>query len=97
MKLKHDTKHTISFIKELTKKMASKPSPNSWPVFPYLPMKRVEDGIEELGLIWASGSQLVIYNCNLFMLPRKFVDFRKLAKWKYESFEEMTCDGWIVD
>lgn len=97
MKAKHDTKYVISFIKELTKKMASKPSPNSWPKFPYLLMKRVENGIEELGLIWAVDSQLIIYDCNLFLIPKKVIDFRKLAKWKYDSFEKMVDDGWIID
>jgi len=93
-----DTKNVISFIKEKSKEMISRPSVNSWTHFPFLPVKRGEFGKDmEYGVIWAAGSQLVIYECNIFMMPKILKDFKKLARWKYKSLDEMIDDGWIVD
>lgn len=92
------TKNVISFVKEKSKTMISNPSIHSWTHFPFLPVKRGESGKDmDYGVIWAAGSQLIIYECNIFMMPKVLKDFKKLARWKYESFDEMIEDGWIVD
>jgi len=86
----------IKLSVEKTKQYINNPGPK-WPWFPFLPMKRKVEGKTQCGLIWAVGSQLMIYHCNLFMIPEKVVDFVKLAKWKYKSVQLMIEDGWLVD
>ena len=69
-------------------------SPNDWPRWPQLPLKRWRDGEMDCGVIveWASGVRPIIYLKNLF---QNFAADTPTVE--YPSLEALVADGWVVD
>lgn len=70
-------------------------TPDNWPVWPYLPLKRRPIKTDEdIGLLMERGPTIgvkpTVYLCNLF--APSLEDFVE-----YKSFEELVDDGWVVD
>lgn len=74
--------------------------PDSWPLWPLLPMKKVAD-TGNPGFLLATGKpKLYLRN----FLELKDIGIRtigevdeKIAAKEYTSFEEILDDGWIID
>lgn len=66
-------------------------TPQIWPCWPFLPVKRVRNGIETAVLGAFSEAPLTrLYLCNMY-------DFDHTKFKDYESAEAIAADGWIVD
>ena len=86
---------------ELKKDLEGMKNPDIWPQWPVLPVKRHSDekGIE-VGLIvekdMKSPVESIVYLNNMFSL-KSWEDLDKMPNLKYESFEALQADGWVVD
>ena len=69
-----------------------------WPVFPLLPLKRYpnEHSGPELGILW-QGCGPTVHRCTMFNLPKTPEESAALPTIKYESFEALVLDGWVID
>ena len=69
-------------------------SPDLWPQWPQLPVKRARDGKGEFGVLVEvmNGVEPTVYLKNLFM---RFTD--DTPTLRYGSIEELLADGWKVD
>ena len=77
-------------------------SPDRWPAWPYLPVKRGHLPDADLGIVLASettvlGDHPTVYLINLFALPRTPDEWAAAPKMTYPSAEAMVADGWVVD
>jgi len=70
--------------------------PSLWPRFPFLPVKRYENGKQELGVIHCKCDTSVKI-INMFLAPYDFETFQELEGIDYQSVDELLDDGWIVD
>ena len=70
----------------------------AWPAYPCLPLKRYPNKYPgpELGILW-QGCGPTVYQCNIFRLPETPEEAAALKTMKYESFEALVLDGWVVD
>ncbi len=70
-----------------------------WGRWPYLPMKRDNNSLEDknLGVLVDDGKSLTIYHVYLFGLPATREEFLASPQTTYESHEAMLADGWMVD
>lgn len=72
-----------------------------WPVWPYLPLKRRNNSLEDknLGVLCADGFKngFTIYHVYLFDLPRTAELFMASPQSHYKTVDDLLSDGWIVD
>lgn len=67
---------------------------DSWPQWPVLPVKRSLQVSYQLGVILA-GQGPEVYALSMFEVTQKNLQSCKVNR--YESFEELHDDGWVVD
>lgn len=69
-------------------------NPLDWPMWPYLPLKRINTHEPSCGYILAQhGRETTVYLANIFDRGWKGpIDFKE-----YESFDAIIDDGWVVD
>lgn len=78
-------------------------SPDRWPRWPWLPMKRHVNGHSDLdlGLLHADAfpdQPCKIYKGNLFEGKLHYFPLADQAFWsEYPNFDAVLADGWIVD
>jgi hypothetical protein len=80
-------------------------SPCLWPDWPFLPVVRRRKGrAPELGVVidlWRAvglpGYSATVFVANRFELPKTVPALLDLPKCVYDSAEELTADGWLVD
>ena len=67
----------------------------SWPHWPVLPVKtRIPGKFPAIGVILAEQGA-VVYEVSMFEVTQKNLQSCKVSR--YESFEELHDDGWVVD
>ena len=76
--------------------------PLMWPNWPALPVKRPTacNNLPECGVILAqdlTSAIPVVFICYLFDMPRTEAGLKALKYYKYESFDLLVTDGWLVD
>lgn len=75
--------------------------PDSWPCWPYLPVKRKNYSLKDknLGLLTADGGkeEKTIYHVYLFALPKTLQEFLNSPTTVYPNIDELLADGWVVD
>lgn len=73
-------------------------TPDEWPAWPYLPIKRRDPngGWPDCRLLWIGAPNRVV-EANLFALPKTKEEFLALPYTQYDSPEAIVADGWIVD
>lgn len=77
-------------------------TPNDWPRWPFLPMKRwrgSSDGsrsVMDTGIIHISNLNKVVIT-NLYGMPTTFDEFTKLPNEEFRSADEIVAAGWVVD
>lgn len=72
--------------------------PEAWATWPWCPVKRWKNGVQELGLVLAGeiapGMGACVHLCNLF----DAAEVRRAAPRKgYASVNDLVADGWRVD
>jgi hypothetical protein len=68
-------------------------SPDEWPQWPLLPLKRRgDDDFPEVGCLLEG--QLVVYLCNMWSFDTDAPTSRAI---RYPSIEALLDDGWVVD
>ena len=81
-------------------------TPSLWPIHPFLPIVRrsVVGDCEQLGVLYDAvgdaglyGYSATVFLTNLFTLPQTEADFLALPKFVYDTLDELTGDGWVVD
>lgn len=79
-------------------------TPALWPAWPFLPVVRRTNGIEELGLMYdargtanQTGYSATVFLGNLFALPPTEAAFLNLPREVYDDAEEVAAAGWRVD
>ena len=78
-------------------------TPALWPAWPFLPVVRRRNGGEELGVVFdaraagLTGYSATVVLTNLFMLPDNFAAFLALPKDVFDTAEELSEAGWVVD
>jgi hypothetical protein len=86
-------------------------SPYRWSQWPLLPVKNQskatpkDHGFPVMGLVFdvenlpsdCTVEWFTVYECNLFMFSADIIDDPKTVKHRYESYEAMLADGWVVD
>ena len=73
-------------------------SPEDWPMYPYLPVKRYRDGgLPDVGVMVKDGGPRIHHTDALAVvtLPQHLVSL--LPAHEYESFDALLADGWQVD
>lgn len=77
--------------------------PDQWPCWPFLPIKRKNNSLEDknLGVLLATqehadGKRIVYHGC-LFGWPKTSEAVKALPTTEYESTQQLLADGWIVD
>ena len=70
----------------------------AWPAYPLLPLKRYPNkhSEAELGILW-QGCGPTVYRCSMFHLPETPEESAALPTIKYENFEALVNDGWVID
>ena len=72
-----------------------------WPCWPWLPLKRKNNSLEEknLGVLCADGFKdgFTIYHVYLFGLPRSPEEFKASPQTHYTTVDALLADGWAVD
>src|SRR6266567_549596 len=78
--------------------------PTRWPLWPLLPLRRVNSAGVELGLLYDArgvqnlyGYSTTVFLTNMFEMPDNDAEFLKLPRHVYDSFEELLDAGWRVD
>lgn len=72
-------------------------TPTRWPRWPFLPVKRWVDRIQEHGFIYADGT-FTVYQHYFMLLQNVPEELAAIPKQhKYKSPEEVLAAGWIVD
>lgn len=77
--------------------------PDSWPNWPFLPIKRRDNSLvrKNLGVLVASEEyakgHIIVNHVYLFSLPKTTEDWNACPKTEYDSLEALLRDGWIVD
>ena len=79
--------------------------PESWPLWPFLPLVRRRPGHdEELGVLYdalhargLAGFACTVFLTNLFTLPESLDQFLTLPRETFDTFEEVADAGWRVD
>jgi len=74
-------------------------TPNAWPQWPMLPVKRVVNGQMQVGTMMETsdsspGVQPVVYLKNMY---QRYPLWHEVEKLEYIDFEGVTDDGWKVD
>lgn len=64
-----------------------------WPAWPVLPLKRIVNGDMQPGLLY-SGQGPVVFLTYMYKLPNSFKDVPTV---KYENYDAILTDGWVVD
>ncbi len=80
-------------------------TPALWPAWPYLPLVRRREGVEEelgalydaLGASGLTGFSATVFLCNIFLLPASEAEFLALPKEVYDTADEVAKAGWTVD
>ena len=92
MRVKADEEVTVLTDLEMMQESAA------WPAFPLLPLKRYQNkpSDPELGILW-QGCGPTVYRCSMFYLPKTPEESAALLTIKYESFEALVNDGWVID
>ena len=71
--------------------------PNTWPRWPVLPMKRLDD-TEAVGVVVAvSGYEYTLFKTNMYLVPNTVEELLKLDKEQFKSAEDVLAAGWVVD
>ncbi len=70
-----------------------------WPAWPYLPVKRKNNSLEDrnLGVLWVGSSGLTVHHVYMFDLPPTAEEFKKMPSTVYKDLDSLLADGWIVD
>ena len=77
--------------------------PALWPNWPFLPVVRRTRGTEELGVVFdartarLTGYSAAVFKTNLFLLPPDLAAFLALPREVFDTAEELTDAGWLVD
>ncbi len=70
----------------------------SWPQWPYLPVKRYDSSMENnnLGILvdLLDGKHWTVYHVNLYDIPQ---DLRTARRTEYATVDALLADGWVVD
>jgi len=79
---------------DLARELDMMTSPQKWPQWPQLPVKRHRDGQSDFGVMVEDVGGVVpdVYRKNLF---QKFT--QDTPKTSYESMDALLADGWRVD
>jgi hypothetical protein len=74
-------------------------TPDKWPMWPILPVKRYVQGVQVLRVILDSVPALryTVVEANLGMLPNLREELERLPHHVYSSAAEIVNDGWLVD
>ncbi len=79
-------------------------APALWPHWPFLPVVRRRPGrAEELGVVFdaraagLTGYSATVFVTNLFLLPADLPAFLALPHETFDTAEELTAAGWLVD
>lgn len=79
-------------------------TPDSWPVWPFLPVVRRTGGVEELGVLFDAlgslrlpGYSATVWFTNLFTLPPTLSELLALPKEVFDTADELVAAGWRVD
>ena len=86
---------------ELQRDLEGMKNPSSWPRWPVLPVKRhtEERGIE-VGILAEQDMTIpvepVVYQTNMIGL-KTWKDVFDAPQLRYDSFEALIADGWVVD
>lgn len=76
-------------------------NPSQWPNWPLLPVKQtkydVAKGPRPVGVMLAEDGLPLVYHANLFDIAGGKVNIGECPITKYETYEAMIEDGWVVD
>jgi hypothetical protein len=79
-------------------------TPATWPVWPFLPVVRRTNSVEELGVLFdafglcrLTGFSATVFFTNLFTLPPSLPALLALPKEVFDTPEELVAAGWRVD
>jgi hypothetical protein len=90
----------------LVRNVAMFRTPNLWPCWPYLPVRRPlpDNTGQQLGVLYDAcgacgqyGYSATVFLANLYFLPRARDELFALPKCVYDTAEEMAEAGWTVD
>lgn len=97
-------KRRFTMPKHQTPEMSDKDimsNPDTWPCWPYLPVKRKDNSLEKgnLGFLLAdqdfADGKFVIWHLYMFKVKRE--DYDTAKKLEYSSIDDILKDGWIID
>ena len=76
-------------------------SPDDWPVWPYLPLKRKVEGrpplISFLYYDDEDGPYPILYGCSIYAVQDNDPPLHLCPRTGYDSFEAILDEGWEVD
>jgi hypothetical protein len=79
-------------------------TPALWPTWPFLPVVRRTNGVQELGVMFdafstceVTGYSATVFICNMFQMPSCLDGLLTLPREVYDSGEEVIQSGWRVD
>lgn len=77
---------------------------STWPVWPFLPVIRRTNGLDELGVLFdalhacgQTGFSATVFLTNLFTLPPTRDQFLALPREVFDTVDEVLAAGWRVD
>jgi hypothetical protein len=71
-------------------------SPDHWPRWPVLPLKRVRDGQMECAFLWAD-SRPRVYLSDVISFSNNRRSLSEVEHKDYATLRELIEDGWTVD
>lgn len=85
-------------------------NPDTWPSWPYLPMKKRDKNGRQWGSVedkcggvlmateeTCKNGHPTIHHVYLFGLPKTREEFRAAPTTRYDSIEAILADGWVID
>ena len=79
-------------------------TPALWPAWPFLPVVRRTNGVEELGVVFdarsvcgLTGYSTTVFRCNVFDLPPRIAAFLALPREVFDTADELADARWEVD
>ena len=72
-------------------------TPQEWPQWPWLPIKKWSDTRREMDCaVINAGNLTTIWHTNLWALSRR-TTFEDVSKTQFDSAEAIVAAGWVVD